>query len=184
MRTTLSAPPAFSVRGSTPRHNSPGREAIAPRRSASAPARRPICAALAGSLRSASSADCWRKARSSSSALPIGASPSTCDRVAHVARATGTARFALDVGAAGAGGGAVSLALSSGQATPRSGSGASGALGSSSAGSGGAAAGGGTACASKGPGSNAEAAAAHHQPCARDPETPPAHPGRSLNQRT
>src|SRR5437762_12664894 len=63
----------------------------------------------------------------------------------------------LCVAAGAVGEGTVSLALRSGQATPRSDIGASGALGSSSAGSGG----GEASCASNGAGSNAEAAAAH-----------------------
>src|SRR5437868_7268537 len=62
----------------------------------------------------------------------------------------------LTVVVAGAGS-VLSLALRSGQATPRSGSGSSGALGSSSAGFGAT----GAICASNGAGSNAEAAAAH-----------------------
>src|SRR4051812_5955297 len=67
----------------------------------------------------------------------------------------------------GAGGRAVLVALRSGQGTPRSGIGSSGALGSSSAGSGGGGETvGGAFWACNGPGSNAEAAAAHHQ-CAR-----------------
>src|SRR4029079_14536585 len=72
-----------------------------------------------------------------------------------------TGRLSRFDGFAGAGAGAVSFALSSGQATPRSGSGARGALGSSSAASGGVDAGGGTAWASKGPESTAEPAAPH-----------------------
>src|SRR5437660_1314561 len=67
------------------------------------------------------------------------------------------------------GGGTVSLALSSGQATPRSGIGSSGAFGSSSAGFGG----GEAICASNGAGSNAEAAAAHSS---RAPLTLKPHP--------
>src|SRR5690348_8243150 len=71
-------------------------------------------------------------------------------------------------------GGAVSLGFRSGHATPRSGNGASGALGSSSAASGGgwgAGAGGGVACAKAAAGDHAAAAAAHSSraACALEP---------------
>src|SRR5260221_3193577 len=96
-------------------------------------------------------------------------------------------RFCCGVAMIGAAGSeAVSLALRSGQATPRSGSGASGALGSSSAapgGFGGAGTGAGAVWASNGPGSNAEAAAARHH---RAPVTLEPHPlieGEALTSR-
>src|SRR5258708_10429823 len=84
----------------------------------------------------------------------------------------------LPLTVAGAGGGsAVSLALRSGQATPRSGIGSSGALGSSSAASGGC---GGTAWASTGTGANAVAAAAHSRCAAPSLEPRPLIQGEAL----
>src|SRR5438045_6919473 len=78
----------------------------------------------------------------------------------------------LCVAAGAVGGGVVSLALRSGQATPRSGIVSSGALGSSSAGSGG---GGveGTACADNPADTNAIAAAAHSSRAAPSREPRP-----------
>src|SRR5256885_16098916 len=70
---------------------------------------------------------------------------------------------------AGAGGGTVSLALSSGQATPRSGIGSRGAFGASPAG----ARGGGANLGGKGGGGKPRGGAAHPTPAPFTPQTPP-----------
>ena len=120
------------------RHNSLGERSSSASSSASALARRPICAALAGCLRSFLKRRGLAELGKQALRIANWGEPLDGDDVANVSAGVSGSALGLFWGHSGVavGGCGASGALRSGQATPRSGSGASGALGSRSAGSG------------------------------------------------